>query len=45
MPRPPMAGMNAARPIKMSQIASNNMPIFFVKLKFIVSCLSLINDY
>jgi hypothetical protein len=25
-------GINAARPIRMSQIANNNMPIFFVKL-------------
>ena len=33
-PSPPIAGTNAAKPIRMSQIASNNIPIFFVKLKF-----------
>jgi hypothetical protein len=31
VPSPPTAGTKAAKPIRMSQIESSNIPIFFVK--------------
>jgi len=31
-PRPARAGINAARPERMSQMASKSMPMFFVNL-------------
>ena len=37
-------GMNAARPIRMSQIARSSMPIFFVKLIGLFLSSLLLND-